>query len=53
MGLVQPRLETPLWSIQERTTSNADKYLGMVEICWGLGDQDDPLNKVAQPIKRL
>jgi len=39
MELVQPRLEIPLWSIQERITSNTDKYLGMDEICWGLGDQ--------------
>jgi len=38
MELVQPRLEIPLRSIQERITSNADKYLGMDEIYWGLGD---------------
>ena len=39
MELVQPRLEIPLRSIQERITLNPKKYLDMNEICWGLGDQ--------------
>jgi len=33
MELVQPKLEIPLWSIQERITLNPKKYLGMDEIC--------------------